>query len=85
MLFSDAALHYIDHLRHERLLRVVAQRRRALARRARLPLIPRDKGNKSRLLHPSPECLNAPAGWLRIRPEADHDWSWPHNKARRLS
>lgn len=48
-------------------------------------LIPRGKGNKSRLLYPPRECLDALREWYRVRPDADHDWVWRQDKARRLS
>ncbi len=49
-------------------------------------LIASGKGNKSRLLYPPPECLNALSEWLAVRAKmgCKHDWLFAYDRNRRI-
>lgn len=48
-------------------------------------LVAHGKGDKSRLLYPAQECLDALREWLILRPAAKHDWVWSVSVGRRMS
>lgn len=47
-------------------------------------IVRQGKGRKSRTLYPHTDCLQAVREWLRVRPQATHDWLWAYDTGRRV-